>query len=82
MTFWKPGKKKPGTDIELDRETQQEGGFQYISNKYAGLTISQQRQRLPIYKHRKVYMRIRIIYNNRNKYFICNRKISCCSYCW
>jgi ATP-dependent RNA helicase DDX35 len=50
--FWKPGTSGPGQDLEMDRDTQQEGGKQYVFNPNTKLSLEHQRQRLPIFQLR------------------------------
>ncbi|EPZ36547.1 Diacylglycerol acyltransferase domain-containing protein [Rozella allomycis CSF55] len=50
--FWKPGTVAPGSliDRESEKETSESLFYNFFSSQ---LTIEQQRQRLPIYKHKK-----------------------------
>lgn len=50
LTFWKPGTTGPGSS--LDRATENEGNVIQSAPIYAS-SIHNQRERLPIYKHRK-----------------------------
>lgn len=54
--FWRPGSTKPGTSLELERPTSTEGsegaGSCLTYNPHMNLSLSQQRQRLPIFKCR------------------------------
>ncbi|KEI40652.1 uncharacterized protein L969DRAFT_16014 [Mixia osmundae IAM 14324] len=51
MAFWKPGTVAPGSTI--DRETGNEDALAASSaNQYAHLSLTSQRQRLPVYKQR------------------------------
>ncbi|CAO3628301.1 unnamed protein product [Mucor hiemalis] len=54
MAFWKPGTLAPGSS--LDRDTENETGEAVIAHaekQYRHLTISQQREQLPVFKLRK-----------------------------
>ncbi|XP_062897219.1 probable ATP-dependent RNA helicase DHX35 [Mobula hypostoma] len=51
--FWKPGTEGPGLGISEERISSAEAsGTTVIYNRYASLSIEQQRQKLPIFKHR------------------------------
>ncbi|XP_069740321.1 probable ATP-dependent RNA helicase DHX35 isoform X1 [Narcine bancroftii] len=51
--FWKPGAEAPGLGISEERVSSAEAtGTTVIYNRYASLSIEQQRQKLPIFKHR------------------------------
>ncbi|XP_070574993.1 probable ATP-dependent RNA helicase DHX35 [Ptychodera flava] len=51
--FWKPGTDAPGSGLKEEREKISEGsGESVIHNPHISLSIEQQRQRLPIFKHR------------------------------
>lgn len=51
--FWKPGTEGPGLGISEERISSAEAsGTAVIHNRYASLSIEQQRQKLPIFKHR------------------------------
>lgn len=54
--FWKPGTKAPASaqlgDVDEDRQTEQEGGLNMVYNKYAQLSMDQQRKQLPVHKVR------------------------------
>ncbi|XP_077982513.1 putative ATP-dependent RNA helicase DHX35 [Glandiceps talaboti] len=51
--FWKPGTDAPGSGLHEEREKTSEGsGESVIYNPHVSLSIEQQRQRLPIFKHR------------------------------
>ncbi|XP_048406335.1 probable ATP-dependent RNA helicase DHX35 [Stegostoma tigrinum] len=51
--FWKPGTEGPGVSISEERMSSAEAsGTAVIYNRYASLSIEQQRQKLPIFKHR------------------------------
>ncbi|XP_043946393.1 probable ATP-dependent RNA helicase DHX35 [Protopterus annectens] len=53
MKFWKPGTEGPGTAISEERQSAAEAsGTAVIYNPHTSLSIEQQRQRLPIFKHR------------------------------
>jgi hypothetical protein len=54
-TFWKPGTRFPGDDSGQDRETEREGAVNVVFNALANLTITQQRQQLPIFKHSMLF---------------------------
>lgn len=51
MAFWKPGTTAPGSTI--DREGEDDSNIISYSSQSALASISQQRQRLPIYKNSK-----------------------------
>ena len=50
LKFWKPGTAGPGS--HLDRATEAEGNVVHSAPAYASLSIQNQRERLPIFKHR------------------------------
>lgn len=54
--FWKPGGSKPGASLDLERPTATEGsegaGSCLTYNPHMNLTLTQQRQKLPIFKCR------------------------------
>ncbi|XP_006816912.1 putative ATP-dependent RNA helicase DHX35 [Saccoglossus kowalevskii] len=51
--FWKPGTDAPGTGLHEERERISEGsGEVVVYNPHVSISIEQQRQRLPIFKHR------------------------------
>lgn len=52
--FWKPGTEKPGLSLQEERVSSgREGsGSVHVYNANASLSIEQQRQRLPAFKHR------------------------------
>ncbi|XP_038077283.1 probable ATP-dependent RNA helicase DHX35 [Patiria miniata] len=51
--FWKPGTDKPGAGLTEERSQVSEGsGECAIYNPYVAISIEQQRQRLPVFKHR------------------------------
>ncbi|XP_078411092.1 putative ATP-dependent RNA helicase DHX35 isoform X2 [Cetorhinus maximus] len=51
--FWKPGTEGPGVGVSEERVSSAEAsGTAVIYNRYASLSIEQQRQKLPIFKHR------------------------------
>lgn len=51
LKFWKPGAAGPGS--ALDRASELEGNFIPSAPLYASLSIQNQRERLPIFKHRE-----------------------------
>ncbi|XP_022084091.1 probable ATP-dependent RNA helicase DHX35 [Acanthaster planci] len=51
--FWKPGTDKPGAGLKEERSQISEGsGECAVYNPYVAISIEQQRQRLPVFKHR------------------------------
>ncbi|XP_043566662.1 probable ATP-dependent RNA helicase DHX35 [Chiloscyllium plagiosum] len=51
--FWKPGTEGPGVGLSEERVSSAESSdTAVIYNRYASLSIEQQRQKLPIFKHR------------------------------
>jgi ATP-dependent RNA helicase DDX35 len=52
MTFWKPGTRFPGEDSGQDRETEREGAVNAVFNAVSYMSLTQQRQQLPIFQHR------------------------------
>ncbi|XP_031562645.1 probable ATP-dependent RNA helicase DHX35 isoform X2 [Actinia tenebrosa] len=51
-TFWKPGSEGPGSSIAEERANNEEAGASTVYNPNASLSITLQRQRLPIFKHK------------------------------
>ncbi|KAG2352636.1 P-loop containing nucleoside triphosphate hydrolase protein [Suillus spraguei] len=51
LTFWKPGTAGPGST--LDRATEEEGNVVQSAPSQSSLSIQAQRERLPIWQHRK-----------------------------
>ncbi|KAG2029575.1 P-loop containing nucleoside triphosphate hydrolase protein [Suillus americanus] len=51
LTFWKPGTAGPGST--LDRATEEEGNVVQSAPSHGSLSIQAQRERLPIWQHRK-----------------------------
>lgn len=52
MKFWKPGTSFPGEEFQNDRDTQSEGGLNFVFNPNDKLSFELQRQKLPIYKYK------------------------------
>lgn len=52
--FWRPGQSKPGADVKIDRKNDEGAGagnfVQYNPN--VSLSMTQQRQRLPVFRYR------------------------------
>lgn len=53
LTFWKPGTVRPGSSV--DRASEAEGDVLTSKPSSTSLGIQSQRERLPIFKHRKLF---------------------------
>jgi ATP-dependent RNA helicase DDX35 len=54
LKFWKPGTAGPGS--HLDRASEAEENVVPSAPAYSSLSIQNQRERLPIFKHRTYYV--------------------------
>ncbi|XP_071957723.1 probable ATP-dependent RNA helicase DHX35 [Antedon mediterranea] len=50
--FWRPGTEAPGTALNEERNNKKDDSTAVIYNPYISMSIQQQRQRLPVFKHR------------------------------
>ena len=54
--FWKPGTQRPEQLPEIEREPQRTEAATAVYNPNAGLSLSQQRRRLPIFDERRALL--------------------------
>ena len=51
--FWRPGRERPAALPDIEREPHREGTITAVYNPNSGLSLSQQRRRLPIFEERR-----------------------------